>query len=192
MFTFDDAYADIATNALPVLEKFGFNAAIYAITERLDCSFAWDGMQAMTEEQLRYWASRGFEIGAHTRTHPDLTSLSSIAVLEEAGGSKNDLVRVGLEVCSFAYPYGHFDMRVRDALEGAFPIALTCEEGMNDAETDLLQIRRTMVQPCDTVLDIEFRAAIGRSPLDILRARVRLRSRIKKLLRLMRLLPRRV
>jgi peptidoglycan/xylan/chitin deacetylase (PgdA/CDA1 family) len=189
MFTFDDAYADLATNALPVLEKFGFNAAIYVITEKLDTSFDWDGMQAMTEEQLRYWESRGFEIGAHTRTHPDLSSLSDRAVLEEARGSKDDLVHAGLDVCSFAYPYGHYDMRVRDVLEGTFPIAVTCEEGMNDAETDILQIRRTMVQPCDTVLDIEFRATLGRSPLNTLRSVVRLRSRIRYLLRRLRLLP---
>jgi peptidoglycan/xylan/chitin deacetylase (PgdA/CDA1 family) len=189
MFTFDDAYADIATYALPVLERFGFNAAIYAITESLSTSLTWDGMQVMTKEQLLYWASRGFEIGAHTRTHPDLSSLSNPAVLQEAGGSKNDLVQAGFEVWSFAYPYGHYNMRVRDALEGTFPMALTCEEGMNDADTDPLQIRRTMVQPRDTLLDIEFRVAMGRSPLDPLRTQIKLRSRIKKLLRRIGLLP---
>lgn len=189
MFTFDDAYADIATNALPVLEKFGFNAVIYAITNRLGDSFAWDGMPVMTQEQLLYWASRGFEIGAHTRTHPDLTSLADNALAEEVRGSKSDLVQAGLELWSFAYPYGNYDRRVRDSLEGIFPIAVTCEQGINDANTDLLQIRRTMVQPRDTLLDIEFRAAIGRSPLDPLRARVRLRSRLRNLLRRARLLP---
>jgi len=188
MFTFDDAYADIATNALPVLERFGFSGAIYAITRKLGDSLAWDGMQVMTQDQLLYWASRGFEIGAHTRTHPDLTSLSDPAVTEEVRGSKSDLEQAGLELCSFAYPYGHYDRRVRDLLEGIFTIALTCEQGLNDVNTDLLQIRRTMVHPGDTLLDIEFRAAIGRRPFDTLRARVRFRSRIRNLLRQARIL----
>lgn len=183
MFTFDDAYADIATNALPVLERFGFSGAIYAITGKLGESLAWDGMQVMTQEQLLYWSARGFEIGAHTRTHPDLTSLSDPAVTEEIRGSKSDLVQVGIEPCSFAYPYGNYDRRIRDLLDGIFPIALTCEQGVNDVHTDLLEIRRTKVQPGDTLLDIEFRASIGRSPFDALRARARFRSRIRSFLR---------
>ena len=188
MFTFDDAYADIATNALPILERFGFSGAIYAITGKLANSLAWDGMQVMTQEQLLYWASRGFEIGAHTRTHPDLTLLPDSAITEEVRGSKSDLVQAGLELCSFAYPYGNYNRRVRDLLEDIFQIALTCDQGLNDVNTDLLQIRRTMVQPGDTLLDIEFRAAIGRSPFDPLRARVRFRSRIRNLLRQARIL----
>src|SRR5215469_13145935 len=49
MFTFDDAYADIATNALPVLERFGFSGVIYAISRGLGNSLPWDGMQVMTQ-----------------------------------------------------------------------------------------------------------------------------------------------
>jgi peptidoglycan/xylan/chitin deacetylase (PgdA/CDA1 family) len=183
MFTFDDAYADLAVNALPILERFGFNGAVYAITKKLGNSLAWDGMPVMTREQLLHWASRGFEIGAHTQTHPDLMSLPDPAIIEEVRGSKSDLVEAGLELSSFAYPYGNYDGRVRDLLEGIFPIALTCEEGINDADTDLLQIKRTMVHPGDTLLDIEFKVAFGRSPLDKWRERIRFRSRIRDFLR---------
>lgn len=182
MFTFDDAYADIATTALPVLDRFGFTGAIYAITRKLGGSLPWDAMAVMTQEQLLHWASRGFEIGSHTQTHPDLLSLPDSDILEELRGSRSDLVDAGFEVSSFAYPYGNYDKRVRDLLEGIFPIALTCEEGMNDAGTDLFQIRRTVVHPGDTLLDIEFKVALGRSPLDKWREKIRFRSRIRELL----------
>ena len=32
MFTFDDAYADCATYAFPVLERFGFQSVVFVIS----------------------------------------------------------------------------------------------------------------------------------------------------------------
>jgi hypothetical protein len=40
-------------------------------------------------------------------------------------------------------------------------------------------LQRSMVQPADTVIDIAFRVRLGYSPLHNLRARIRLRSRLK-------------
>jgi peptidoglycan/xylan/chitin deacetylase (PgdA/CDA1 family) len=173
-----------------VLEKYGFTAAIYVITGLLGQSLRWDGLPVMTLEQLRHWASRGFEIGAHTRTHPQLTALSDAGVLEEVQGSKDDLTQAGFPLCSFAYPYGIFDDRVRESLRAIFSLALTCEEGLNDSSTDRLEMKRLMMHPSDTLLDLEFRASTGRSPLDPIRSRVRLRSRVKNALRRLKVLLR--
>jgi peptidoglycan/xylan/chitin deacetylase (PgdA/CDA1 family) len=136
----------------------------------------------MTIEQIRYWATHGVEVGAHTRTHPDLITASDHEALDEIAGSKEDLVKAGLRPLSFAYPYGCFDERVKRSVQGVFPLAFTCEEGLNNLQTDPLLLKRTMVQSGDTLLDIEFRAAFGKNPLDWLRSRVRLRTRLKKVL----------
>jgi peptidoglycan/xylan/chitin deacetylase (PgdA/CDA1 family) len=188
IFTFDDAYADTAAHAFPVLEQFGFPSVVYVITGQIGGVTTWDGLPMMTIEELRHWCARGVEIGAHTRTHPDLTAIPDGAVSDELVGSKEDLNKAGFRALSFAYPFGALDDRIRASVDGVFPLAFTCEEGLNDFGTDPLLLRRTMVHPGDTLLDIEFRAAFGKSPLDWLRRHVRLRSRLKSALRRLGLL----
>jgi GT2 family glycosyltransferase/peptidoglycan/xylan/chitin deacetylase (PgdA/CDA1 family) len=183
LLTFDDAYADLTKYALPVLERQGSRSTVYVISSKLAASDTWEGMPVMTVDQIRYWASHGVEVGAHTRSHPDLTIAPEGVLTEEVAGSKEDLIRAGLGPVSFAYPYGCFDERVRKSVEGIFPLAFTCEEGLNDLRTDPLLLKRTMVQPRDTLLDIEFRAAFGKNPLNWVRSRVRLRSRLASVLR---------
>lgn len=190
MFTFDDAYEDLCTHAFPVLERFGFRSVVFVITGRVGRSTSWDGLPTMTMEQIRHWAARGVEIGAHSRTHPDLTTVSDGVVADEVAGSQEDLASAGFMSISFAYPYGNFDDRVRESVNEIFQLAFTCEEGLNDLGTDPLLLKRTMVQPGDTLLDIEFRAAFGKNPLDRVRSRLRLRMRFAKALRHLRLLPR--
>jgi len=182
MFTFDDAYSDCATYAFPVLQRFGFQSVVFVISGQVGGSTLWDGLPLMTIEQIRYWATHGVEVGAHTRTHPDLITASDHEALDEIAGSIEDLVKAGLRPLSFAYPYGCFDERVKRSVQGVFPLAFTCEEGLNNLQTDPLLLKRTMVQSGDTLLDIEFRAAFGKNPLDWLRSRVRLRTRLKKVL----------
>jgi GT2 family glycosyltransferase/peptidoglycan/xylan/chitin deacetylase (PgdA/CDA1 family) len=183
LLTFDDAYADLLKYALPVLERHGMRSVIYVITGKLGESDTWEGLPVMTMEQIRYLGGHGVEIGAHTRTHPDLTAASDQALADEVTGSKEDLIDAGLSPVSFAYPYGCFDERVRKAVEGKFPLAFTCEEGSNDLQADPLLLKRTMVHPYDTLLDIELRAAFGKNPLDWVRSRVRFRTRLKSVLR---------
>lgn len=189
MITFDDAYADIAKHALPVLEEYGLPGTIFVITRRTGASSTWEGMPVMTMNQVQHWAARGIEIGVHTRTHPDLAAVSADCATDEVRGSKEDLLEAGLTPRAFAYPYGSFDDQIRKLVYGVFPLAFTCEEGLNDIRTDRLLLRRTMVQPGDNVLDIELRASLGWSPLNYVRSRLRLRSRIVKALRRMRLVP---
>jgi peptidoglycan/xylan/chitin deacetylase (PgdA/CDA1 family) len=185
MFTFDEAYADIPRYALPVLERFGFQSAAFVISRQTD----WCGLRLMTMEQIRDCAKRGVEFGAHTRTHPDLTAVPAKMLADEIQGSKQDLVKAGLNPVSFAYPHGCYNDRVRASVSGIFPIAFTIEEGLNDSSSDPLLLKRTTVWPNDMLIDIEFRAALGRSPLDWLRSRIRLRSRLFWALRQLKLLP---
>lgn len=180
LITFDDAYADLVENALPVVERYGHHAVVFVITELMREGKTWENSRVMTQEQAQEWAARGIEFGGHTRTHPDLTAESSDRVADEVKGSKQDLQAAGLIPVSFAYPFGCTNEQVRQAVDGVFPLAFTCDEGMNDLRTDGLLMKRTMVLPRDTVLDLEMRLALGRNPLIPLRARLRIRSRISR------------
>jgi peptidoglycan/xylan/chitin deacetylase (PgdA/CDA1 family) len=62
---------------------------------------------AITVDQLRDLAQQGFEIGAHTRTHPILSRTEPALVNEEIAGSKRELeALLDREVPSFCYPNG--------------------------------------------------------------------------------------
>lgn len=190
LITFDDGYADLAQHALPVLRRYGFGAAVFVVTGQLGGTNAWDEARGsgthrlMSAEEIREWAAQGIEFGAHTRTHADLTTLSAPEIEQEVAGSRHDLEQVlGRRVTSFAYPYGFFTDGVVDCVREAFDLALGIrprERGINHLLTDPHRLQRTMVQPDDTVLDLACRVTLGFSPMATLRARVRLRTRLRR------------
>jgi len=67
----------------------------------------------MSEADLLALSNAGFEIGAHTVTHPILTTLSPSAVTREVVDCKRSLEQIlGREVASFAYPKGRCNAEV--------------------------------------------------------------------------------
>lgn len=188
LLTFDDAYADIARHALPVLRRYGFGAAVYVASATIGKTDIWTKssgtIQCMTSDQIREWANEGIEFGAHSRTHADLTTLSPAELADEVGGSSADLQHVlGERVVSFAYPYGFHNETVRREVERHFDLAFTTDRGLNHLSTDVHALRRTMVQPTDSLLDLECRLLFGWDPYERLRARTRARTRLTELRR---------
>jgi len=193
LLTFDDGYADLAKYAFPVLQRYGFGGAVYIVTGQLGGTNAWDEARGsatlplLNAEQIRYWATRGIEFGAHSRTHADLTVLSDQALKEEVLGSRGDLQKLlGSRVVSFAYPYGFYNQAVRDCVRGGFDLAFIAsdhKEGLNHLLTDPHVLLRTMVQTNDSLLDVACRAQWGFDPFMNLRARLRLRTRLKHVVR---------
>ncbi len=199
LFTFDDAYEELAEHALPVLRRYGFGAAVYVVTGQLGGTNAWDEakecgtLRLMSDDQIRFWASQGIEFGAHSRTHADLTSLSPEELSDEVVGSREDLEAVlGSKVVSFAYPYGFHNQAVDDCVRKAFDLAFIADdhdEGLDHLQTDPHLLLRTMVQPDDSLLALRFRAKWGHNPMldfkngvDDLRGRIALRTRLRRAL----------
>jgi peptidoglycan/xylan/chitin deacetylase (PgdA/CDA1 family) len=183
MITFDDAYADLEAAALPAMQRYGFTGVIFAITGRLGLPTAWDGLATMSCEQLLHCAARGMEIGAHTRNHPDLSALEAGQLASEIAGSRHDLEQAGLRPLCFAYPFGSYNEAARKSAESVFRLAFTEREGRNTRLTEPLQMRRTMVLPCDTPLDFALRVALGWSPLGRLGAWIPLRRYLRRVAR---------
>lgn len=73
----------------------------------------------MSEANVLQLAREGHEVGAHTRTHPHLTTLSSAAMSEEIDGSRDDLIAMGIHPQTFAYPYGDFNAQVANTVKSA-------------------------------------------------------------------------
>ena len=192
LVTFDDAYVDTANYALPILIKYGFSAAVFVVTKRLAATNTWDEakgcgtLQLMTDEQIQYWARQGIEFGAHSRTHPHLTTLSASDLEAEVVGGKNDLTAVlGYPPVAFAYPYGEYNDEVCDSVRGQFDLAFSVEEGLNYLSDDPHVLKRCYVGPGDSHL--EFALSVRRGGIRRLRdwrIKLALRTRLKRGLRI--------
>jgi peptidoglycan/xylan/chitin deacetylase (PgdA/CDA1 family) len=61
----------------------------------------------MSWDHVRSLHARGFDVGAHTRTHVDLGTVAAATAEREIFGARLDLQeRLDAPVESFAYPYG--------------------------------------------------------------------------------------
>ena len=153
VITFDDGYVDTLEHALPILQKHGFSATCYFISQRVGQYNEWDATKLnvrkhlMNDAQIRTWHTAGMEVGAHSRTHPRLTGCSDTELQDEISGSKADLeTLIGQPVTQFCYPYGDLDERVVAATRLAgFAAATTVQRGRAQAGDDAMLLRRVLV-----------------------------------------------
>jgi peptidoglycan/xylan/chitin deacetylase (PgdA/CDA1 family) len=151
--TFDDGYQNNVQNALPALNKYGFTATCYAVSSMLGGTNSWDlnvgvpQKPLMTTAEWQTWLQAGMEVGSHTRTHADLTTLSADAAQAEIAGSKQELeASLGCEVRHFCYPYGRFNAsHSRMVHEAAYVSATTTRRGRVQMGADLYLLRRVLV-----------------------------------------------
>lgn len=124
--TFDDGYRNNLTHALPVLNRWGFSATCYLISQQLGGVNHWDldkGIPEnplMSEEEVRAWINGGMEIGSHTRNHLRLTSCSHAQSNEEISLSRPDLEQqFDTAVDHFCYPWGEHNETIQSQVESA-------------------------------------------------------------------------
>lgn len=134
----DDGWRSTYTNAFPILDGAGIKSSNYIITGRFN-----DPSYIGRTEILNIQA-RGHEVGAHTRTHMDLVTMSSAQLQAEVAGSKSDLLGIGIRsVDTFAYPFGAYNATVVQAVKDArFTGARTSNGGFNSRSTDKYLLAR--------------------------------------------------
>jgi peptidoglycan/xylan/chitin deacetylase (PgdA/CDA1 family) len=133
VLSFDDGYANVYDAGLPSLSRYGFAATIFVVSGHVGGSNDWApppsglGVQPMLSAgQLRDLAHAGMEIGAHTRSHPDLRQLAPAATEAEIVNSRMDLEdHLGRQVGSFAYPFGTVTRAAAGIVEREFESACT-------------------------------------------------------------------
>src|SRR2546422_9290668 len=76
-----------------------------------------DGKPLLSWDEIREIKQRGFSIGSHTVTHPDLCSLPQSSLEQELNDSRMAIVALGETFIPFAYPGGTFTQRERDAVQ---------------------------------------------------------------------------
>lgn len=148
--TFDDGISTVFGTAMPILRDRKVPAHVFVITRWVGGDNRWAGQPAnaapfelMDWDQLGAIQSAGFQIEAHTATHPDLRSLSDAAI--EAEMEEADTViekRLGRRPRFFAYPYGHSDARVRSIAGKRYEGCFTTKLDYLEANADLAALPR--------------------------------------------------
>jgi peptidoglycan/xylan/chitin deacetylase (PgdA/CDA1 family) len=105
--TFDDGYASVITDALPILTRLGLVGTVFPRLDRLGQA------GSLTSADLVRLRDAGWEIGSHTLTHPQLTALDDRSLEHELRESKHRLeAEIGAPCSAIAYPRGEADRRV--------------------------------------------------------------------------------
>lgn len=113
--TFDDGYAENCDAALPMLIDRGIACTYFVTLENVLTGrpFAHDAQVGKrfpvnTIGQLRQLSARGVEIGAHTRTHPDLGQIAEPRrLIDEVVTARRELEdNLAAPVRYFAFPFG--------------------------------------------------------------------------------------
>lgn len=150
VISFDDGFQNFYSNAYPVLSELDFKATVFLVTDFCGKYNDWAGNPAnlgrsklLDWSEVRELSECGIEFGSHTRTHPDLTKISSAEVEGEVAGSKAAIEdSIGREVRTFAYPYGKFNSSVRQITEKSFRAACSTNLGKVRLNSDIFSLKR--------------------------------------------------
>jgi len=148
--TFDDGYQNNLINAAPVLKKYNFSATCYIVSESIGSSNTWDldkkitQRPLMTKSEIKKWLNLGMDIGAHTKTHVDLTKISEQKAQKEINDCKTELEDLfNIPVTDFCYPFGRFNKLICDMTkDSGYLSATTMCRGRANSQSDRYMLPR--------------------------------------------------
>jgi len=121
LLTFDDGYESLAEFAYPVLERLGFTATTFVITDFIgrengwDMRYTWRRLRHLDWMRIEHWRARGFEFASHGARHRRLTWVDDVTANDELSRARETLIeRLGTDAGrAIAYPFGAVDTRVQ-------------------------------------------------------------------------------
>lgn len=148
--TFDDGYKNNLKNAAPILRKYGFSATCYIVSDCIGSFNSWDfdkglpKLPLMDKSDIQKWLESGMDIGAHSKSHIDLTQINQKDLIKEINSCKEDLEKLfDVEVTDFCFPYGRFNEFVCKQTEIAkFITATTMNRGKAQFDSSKFMLPR--------------------------------------------------
>jgi len=150
VLTFDDSWRSPLKVAKPILDRYGYVGVAFLISSSVganDHKLSWDDCKTL--------AQAGWEIGSHGKTHENLTRVPKgrspeslhAMVKEEIEASKAEIeANTGLQVTSFAFPFGNYDTFVMETVKAAgYTAALSIDRSSADEQSDPLRLPRRMI-----------------------------------------------
>jgi peptidoglycan/xylan/chitin deacetylase (PgdA/CDA1 family) len=149
VITFDDAYLDFLTHALPILERFGYPSTLFIPTGLVGKTARWDSYDKakpiMGWEEIVEADRRGVSLSSHTVNHARLTECTPKGLEYEIRGSLDTLyTRCRNVFPALAYPGGYFGPREQEMVSRAgYHCALGgASRWGNGPETNFFALRR--------------------------------------------------
>lgn len=139
-FTFDDFPRTAGTNGASILEGYGARGTFYS-------SFGLAGRDSpsgviSTHEETAALAERGHEIGCHTFSHLDCSTVDVREVGRDCARNRDAAARLGLPgLSSFAFPFGGINDSSRHAIATSYRSARSVWRGVNRGRYDLAALR---------------------------------------------------
>jgi len=150
VISIDDGYRSAYNIAWPILKKYDFVATFFIYIDFVGVS-----KNAITWDQLREMKKSGFEIGAHTISHCDLTRQNKgedaqayMARIEKELGMSKQIIdkKLNQNTVFLAFPYGRYNHRVLDMCKRlGYTIAVSVKRGSNSFFADPFTLRRNQI-----------------------------------------------
>jgi peptidoglycan/xylan/chitin deacetylase (PgdA/CDA1 family) len=164
---FDDGYASMFTAGRPYLDKYGFPATYYAITEVLWNHGAYPGYVTLAQAKQLEQQS-GWEVASHAYTaavhNANYTTLSSAAQLDDMRKAKNYLLSEGFSAADhFAYPSGAWNTTVVGNVRETFASARTVNSSLEETfpPADLMKLHSLAANTSTSLASLQ--AAVDRA-----------------------------
>ena len=148
IISFDDGFEDFADTAWPILRDHGFCPIVYLPSGLMGGSDSWAGgnipaRPLMGWDRVETLAAEGVCFGAHSVTHPDLTTLDALMLEEEVSGSGQDIAaRLGQPTRHFAPPYGASNSSVLRQVAQHYDTSVGTRLGVAKAGDDMHDLPR--------------------------------------------------
>jgi peptidoglycan/xylan/chitin deacetylase (PgdA/CDA1 family) len=117
------------------MQKYGFTGVLYIVANYMGAD------QYMNADQIKEMANAGWEVGSHSISHSDLTSLEPYRQRYEVVESRTLLEEaLGVPVLTIAYPFGVSDSSVIDYAHfagyiGGMSLGFTYDQGVSNLYT---------------------------------------------------------
>jgi len=162
MITFDDGYLNNLQNAVPLLQKYGFQSTVFLLANTKMKANSWDEADGTPQLPLMNSVERlqlkktGQEIGSHGFEHSKLTSMTEQQTWAEIHDSKAILEKEFAEnIFVYAYTYGLKNEFSEQAVEKSkYDFAVNTTTGGLHISENPYSIFRVSVFPEDGFFDI--------------------------------------
>lgn len=155
--SFDDGYLSHYVSARPILRDAGWPGVLNLKTGNIDPK------GGIAPWQVKALVKAGWEIGAHSISHADLTTLDTAGLDREVAGSRKELEKqFGVKVQTFCYPAGKYNAAAEQAVKRAgFTTATTVEPGIASPKDNQLLLPRVRVNGSDSAQAVIERVRTG-------------------------------
>jgi len=143
IINFDDGVVNQYESAFPILKKYNQVATFFVFTNAMDRN-----VNYINWTQLAEMVNAGMEVGSHSNLHPFLNKIIDKKLLEkEIKGSKDEIEsRLGVEVISFAYPFGEYNDSNKQLVKGSgYFVARGIKNGEEHNKEGLYDLRAYFV-----------------------------------------------